>query len=779
MYEKCVEKKHYFLRMLDKYRESKNDINRIGLVKARSEYKSLIRKCRYQYDKEKTSRFVNAKYKNARLYWNLLKDASGLRSPSIPLSSFEQYFRAVNNPDDPFYTPDEDVLYFNQRYETSEFSIMFEEINVPFTYGDFSKACSQLHTNKSAGPDKLINEFFIYGKEILGTTLLSLFNKLFSMGYFPKEWSEGFIIPLHKKGSINEAENYRGITLLSALGKLFSRMINNRLSEWAEHYYVLIEAQAGFRPGMGTVDNIFVLHGLITHHLNHGKKLFCAFVDFTKAFDYVVRDNLWFKLVKLGLRGNILNIIKSMYESVKSRVKFCGKIGNEYFCSLGVRQGECLSPLLFSLFLNDIEEQFSHSGVEGLDLDLFKIFMLLYADDIVVFANNAEQLQAGLDVLSEYCARWKLKVNVSKTKILVFRKGGMLPRNLVFTYDSEPLEIVKSFKYLGIVFTTGGSFSETQTTLAGQAQKAIFKLNKYMYKFTFITPKHKLELFDKLVSPILSYASEVWGFCQANAIERVHMQFCKKLLGVKKTTQNDFVYGELGRTNYTTKRYLIIIKYWLKILLTPENKYIKLVYNIMLKDIQEMPNKTNWASLVRQLLMSLGLNEVWLAQGVANTDVFLSVFKQRINDIFVQNWHERLEGSSRANFYKSISHFQFQPYLENINVCKYMKSVCKLRMSSHRLAIESGRWARPVRIPIEERKCVYCDLLEDEFHFVLECKCYTELRNKYIPRYFFRRPSMFKFVELLNTTNTKILRNLSTYIFLAFEYRTEQLYANR
>ena len=182
-------------------------------------------------------------------------------------------------------------------------------------------ACSQLRTNKSAGPDTLINEFFIYGKEILSTTLLILFNKLFGMGYFPKEWSEGFIIPLHKKGSINDVENYRGITLLSTLGKLFSRMLNNRLSNWAEHYYILIEAQAGFRHGMGTVDNIFILHGLLTHYLNHGKKLFCAFVDFTKAFDYVVRDNLWFKLVKLGLRGNILNIIKSMYDSVKSRVK--------------------------------------------------------------------------------------------------------------------------------------------------------------------------------------------------------------------------------------------------------------------------------------------------------------------------------------------------------------------------------------------------------------------------------------------------------------------------
>ena len=613
--------------MLDKYRVSKTDANRKGMVKARSEYKSLIRKCRYEYDKEQTSCFVNAKYKNARLYWNLLKDAGGVRSPAIPLSTFERYFRAVNNPTDRFYIPDEDVLYFNERYEQREFSVMFEELNVPFTIEELNKACSQLRTNKSAGPDKLINEFFIHGKYILSTTLLILFNKLFSLGYFPKAWSEGFVIPLHKKGSINEVENYRGITLLSVLGKLFSRMINNRLSNWAEHYYILIEAQAGFRPCMGTVDNIFLLHGLITHYLNQGKYLFCAFVDFTKAFDYV-RDNLWFKLVKLGLRGNILNIIKSMYDSVKSRVKFCDKVGNEFFCSLGVRQGECLSPLLFSLFLNDIEKQFSNSGVEGLDLDLIKIFMLLYADDIVIFSNTADELQLGLDILAEYCARWKLKVNVSKTKILIFRNGGLLPQDLVFTYDGDPVEIVKSFKYLGIVFTTGGSFSEAQTTLSGQAQKAIFKLNKYMYKFTFITPKHKLELFDKLISPILNYASEVWGFCKANAIERVHMQFCKKLLGVKKTTQNDFVYGELGRTNYSTKRYLTIIKYWLKVIMTPENKYVRLVYKVMLNDIEEMPDKTNWASLVKHLLMSLGFYEVWLAQGVANIGLFLSVFKK-------------------------------------------------------------------------------------------------------------------------------------------------------
>ena len=249
---------------------------------------------------------------------------------------------------------------------------------------------------------------------MLAPILVNLFNKLFENEYFPEEWSEGYVIPLHKKGSINDVENYRGITLLSALGKLFSRLINNRLAKWADNYFILIEAQAGFRSEMSTVDNIFVLHGLISHILNQGEKLYCAFIDFTKAFDYVVRDNLWYKLIKLGLRGRILNIVKSMYANVKSKIKFSNKIGNEFFCSLGVRQGECLSPLLFSLYLNDIEEQFIQSGLDGLDINVFKVFMLLYADDIVIFSKTAEELQSGLDLLSEYCQRWKLSVNVFK-----------------------------------------------------------------------------------------------------------------------------------------------------------------------------------------------------------------------------------------------------------------------------------------------------------------------------------------------------------------------------
>ena len=118
---------------------------------------------------------------------------------------------------------------FYERYVNDEFSIMFEELNLNFSQNEILQSIKQLKTNKSGGPDELINEFFIHGKHVLAPVLCNLFNKIFECGVFPEEWSEGYIIPLHKKGNLNDAENYRGITLLSALGKLFTRVVNNRL----------------------------------------------------------------------------------------------------------------------------------------------------------------------------------------------------------------------------------------------------------------------------------------------------------------------------------------------------------------------------------------------------------------------------------------------------------------------------------------------------------------------------------------------------------------------
>ena len=306
---------------------------------------------------------------------------------------------------------------------------------------------------------------------------------------------------------------------------------------------------------MCTADNIFVLHGLITHFLNSNKRLFCSFIDFSNAFDYVVRDVLWFKLLQFGVRGKMLDIIVSLYENVKSKVKINNRLSESCSCMTGVRQGECLSPFLFAMYLNDIEQEFISKGSDGVDTGFLKLFLLLYADDIVIFSETAEGLQSGLNILCDYCQRWKLTVNPNKSKILIFRKGGRLSQNLQYYYGDIVLEITSKFTYLGIVFTTGDSFSEAQSTSSGQAQKDIFALNRYINKFVNINPSHVLDVFDKLISPILYNASEVWGFTKVNNIERMHMLFYKRLLSVKQCTQNDFVYGELGRCSFQNKRF--------------------------------------------------------------------------------------------------------------------------------------------------------------------------------------------------------------------------------
>lgn len=117
---------------------------------------------------------------------------------------------------------------------------------------------------------------------------------------------------------------------------------------------------------------------------------------------------------------------------------------------------------------------------------------------------------------------------------MVFRKGERLPRALCFYYNGEIRDIVYKASYLGVVFTGGESLSTAQSTLAGQAQNVLFKLNKYLYKFTYIPPRQKLDLFDKLVMPILNYSSEILGFTNDISIERVNLKFCKRIRGVKK-----------------------------------------------------------------------------------------------------------------------------------------------------------------------------------------------------------------------------------------------------
>ena len=215
------------------------------------------------------------------------------------------------------------------------------------------------------------------------------------------------------------------------------------------------------------------------------------------------------------------------------------------------------------------------------------------------------------------------------------------------------------------------------------------------------------------------------------------------------------MYGDLGRRNYESCRYVNIVKYSLKVITKPDNKLVNILYKQMKNDFETNHTTINWAVHVRKLLCELGFYEVWLQQGVGNVNILLSIFKQRVGDHFQQVWNNGLSNSSRAVFYRSISHFRFQDYLEIITVKKFRTALSKLRLSSHRLEVETGRWARPNAIPFEERLFKVCNKLKDEYHFVLECPIYLNLRKLYVNPYYFNRPNMYKMVELFITTSNQ------------------------
>ena len=276
-------------------------------------------------------------------------------------------------------------------------------------------------------------------------------------------------------------------------------------------YDKLSDAQFGFRKDRSTVDAIYILQSIVQHVLNHKNRLYCAFVDLRKAFDSVYRNGLWLKLYKSGISGKMLQIVKSIYERVKSCVKLCNTYSEFFDVYIGLRQGEVLSPLLFSLYVEDLELCLQTSDLSGLKLQDITLILLLFADDMVIFGDDQYDLQNSLNMLGEYCKRWGLEVNIDKTKVMVFRKRGRVGQNIRFYYDNQTLEIVDNFNYLGVVLNYTGSFILNQQNLSGKGLKAMNVLLSKIKTVDF-TPKTMCQLFDSFVGSIISYACEVWGF---------------------------------------------------------------------------------------------------------------------------------------------------------------------------------------------------------------------------------------------------------------------------
>ena len=189
--------------------------------------------------------------------------------------------------------------------------------------------------------------------------------------------------------------------------------------------------------------------------------------------------------------------------------------------------------------------------------------MLLFADDIALFTTDQVSLQNQLNAVHQYSCKWGLKINVNKTKICIFEKRRTRC-NFVWSVNEDNIEIVDSFTYLGMRFHYTGNMTNIVKILNDQALKAYNYLLS-IFSRVKLDVKTKLSLFDSLVTPIIMYGSEIWGIYSTREVDKLHYKFCKYVLGVKPTTSNAAVLGELGRFPLAILCKQRAIRYWIKI----------------------------------------------------------------------------------------------------------------------------------------------------------------------------------------------------------------------
>jgi len=349
---------------------------------------------------------------------------------------------------------------------------------------------------------------------------------------------------------------------------------------------------------------VFVLDTIIKYQQHQKKPVFLCFVDFTKAIDYINRNALYYKLHKQKMGTKMLRVIMSMFDKAQAKVYQLGEVGDPVDSIFGVLQGGILSPKLFNEFMSDLPKYLNIK--DGIKIDDTHFTHLLYADDIVLISESATGLQNSIDSLHNFCSKWHLIVNISKTKVMKIDVKN--PDNL--KYNGQIIENVGSYKYLGhLLSDKKGTHDEMSKYLITQAQKALFALQgKMSPSLGHISPLLAIKMFDSYILPILEYNSMLWSrHSQIPDVEKIQLRYLKHILNVRRQTPTLAVYAETGRFPLIIRQKLTTVNYWARLAKLPNYD----ILNKCLKVQEKLHEKgqRNWYSKVMDIITQSKVSE--------------------------------------------------------------------------------------------------------------------------------------------------------------------------
>ena len=531
-------------------------VSRLNYTQARNTVVSTIRHSIRTCEERQLNIISDSSITNTNIYWRALKAKYSVKPrPKIPPLAHNGLI---------ITDPTQKAQLFND-YFIEQTNLNDEHCNLPndypctphsldkFSITEFEifKILSKLDPSKATGPDGIGNKLLKESAISICEPLCKIFQRSLDAGIFPDMWKLASVTALHKKGSVNECNNYRPISLLPCIAKVFEKVVFNHMYNYLNRNNLISPNQSGFRPGDSTVRQLVSICHKISQSLDIGDEVLSVFLDFRKAFDKVWHKGLMFKLRKLGIIGSLLKWLESYLTNRQQCVVIQGCKSTYQNIMAGVPQGSVLGPLLFLMYINDI-----CTGLTSI--------VQLYADDTSLFrivrnrniTSAIGHMNSDLLMIQRWSQQWLVEVSTEKSVSMLISKKCVPTQMLPVSYGNANLENVIHHKHLGLWFDTKLSWSYHIENICAVASKRLNMMLPLKYELN----RDTLEtIYKTFVRPVLEYGDVIFDNCteqQKSELEFIQMQAARTVTGAKRHTSHTLLYEETGWTTLNERRRL-------------------------------------------------------------------------------------------------------------------------------------------------------------------------------------------------------------------------------
>ena len=526
--------------------------------------------------------------------------------------------------------------------------------------------------------------------------LTEIFNQVFDGETYPEDWTISKLTVLFKKGDASLCDNYRGISVMNSISKLYDMILPKRLELW----FAPLREQAGAQKSRSCEEQISTLKLAIDIAKSRKEKLFITYVDFSKAYDKIPRDLLMKILKENGCGRKMLQAIAKIYTSTKSVL---GSIIINAI--LGLKQGSPTSGILFIIYLNELIKLYHSRCTE--DGFLKWVHCLLLMDDSVLLSTSRHRAIEKLRIMMEFCRQYGMEMNCGKTKFMVI--NGTKEDKLDINVDGETIAHCYKYNYLGATIHEDASFAKFMEDHVADKHKNLLKMFSFLNKNADLPFKIKSRVLEACLMSSVLYSCEAWFSENLGKLNKLYMTSIKAVLGVRESCPNAIALVEGG--------------------------FVRLTAIVKERQFKFYSKLTNSRSHMEDdpFMFMLNTARYYNTPAARHIDRIL----QFTDMSYVKNDMETLRafirdasGSRYTTYLRLNTELTKHCIYDSVDIPEYTRvDFTRLRTGSHRLKVETGRWSR---LPRERRLCT-CEVeeVQDEIHLIETCQHLRNLRLAY------------------------------------------------